>query len=113
MGGAAARAFEAELVHRIAELLTVFGLVDDLSIGPDHLDAIFGQGAVSFERQSAVQRGLAAHGGQKRVWAFLFDDLGDDLRGDRLDIGRVGHVGIGHDRGGIGIDQHDPIALSA
>ncbi len=43
--------------------------------------------------------------------AFLLDDLGDDLRRDRLDIGGVGQVRIGHDGGRIGIDQHDPIAL--
>ena len=30
---------------------------------------------------------------------------------DRLDIGGVGQIRIGHDRGRIGIDQHDPVAL--
>jgi len=33
--------------------------------------------------------------------------------GDRLDIGPVRHVGIGHDGGGIGIDEDDSIALRA
>ena len=42
---------------------------------------------------------------------LLLDDLGDDLRRDRLDIGGVGQIRIGHDRGRIGIDQHDPVAL--
>jgi hypothetical protein len=41
----------------------------------------------------------------------LLDDLGDHLRRDRLDIGRVGQIRIGHDRRRIGIDQDDPIAL--
>ena len=32
---------------------------------------------------------------------------------DRLDIGAVGHVRIGHDRRRIGIDEDDPVALVA
>ena len=43
--------------------------------------------------------------------ALLRDDLGDDLRRDRLDIGRVRQIRIGHDGRRIGIDQHDPVAL--
>ena len=67
-------------------------------------------------RQRAVQRGLAAHGRQQRKAAgndvaFLLDDLGDDLRRDRLDIGRIGQFRIGHDGGRIGIDQDDAVAL--
>ena len=37
--------------------------------------------------------------------------LRDDLRRDRLDIGRVGQVRVGHDGRRIGIDQNDPVAL--
>ena len=33
------------------------------------------------------------------------DDLLDDINRDRLNISAIGHVGIGHDRGRIGIDQ--------
>ncbi len=62
------------------------------------------------------ERGLAAHGRQQREAAgndvaLLLDDLGDDLGRDRLDIGRVGEVGIGHDRRRVRIHQHDPVAL--
>ena len=32
-----ARAFEADLVHRLAEALAVLGLLDRLGIGADHL----------------------------------------------------------------------------
>ena len=31
----------------------------------------------------------------------------------RLDVGHVGHAGIGHDRGRIGVDQHDLVAQAA
>ena len=66
---------------------------------------------ILLQRQRGVERGLPAHGRQQRVGPLLLDDLGDDLRRDRLDIGRVGQVRIGHDRGRVGIDQHDPVAL--
>ena len=70
------------------------------------------------QRQRAIERRLAAHGRQQREAAgdgvaLLGDDLGDDLGRDRLDIGAVRHVRIGHDRGGIGIDQDDAVALGA
>ena len=42
---------------------------------------------------------------------LLLDDLGDDLRRDRLDIGGVGQIRVGHDRRRIGVDQDDPVAL--
>jgi len=108
---AAARAFEPDLVHRLAEFLAVLGLVDRLSIGADHGDAIFLQHAHLVERQRAIERGLPAHGRQQRVRPFLGDDLFDDFWRDWLDIGRIGEFGIGHDRGRVRIDQHDAIAL--
>ena len=104
-------AFEADLGHGVAELQPVLGLVDDLGLGADHLDAVLGQHAGSFQRHRGVQRGLAAHGGQQGVGLLPGDDLLDDLRGDRLDVGGVGQSGIGHDRGRVGVDQDDPIAL--
>ena len=110
-GDAAACAFEADLVHRLAEALAVLGLVDRIGIGADHLHAVFLEGAVVEQGQRAVERGLPAHRGEHRVGAFLGDDLGDDFGRDRLDIGRVGHFRIGHDRGGVGVDQDDPVAL--
>jgi hypothetical protein len=41
------------------------------------------------------------------------DDLFHELRGDGFDIGGVRHVRIGHDGGGVGIDQYHPIAFLA
>ena len=111
IGDAAARAFEPDLVHRLAETLAVLGLVDRIGIGADHLHAVFLESAVVEQRQRAVERGLPAHRRQHRVGALLGDDLGDDLGRDRLDIGRVGHFRIGHDRGRVGVDQDDPVTL--
>ena len=111
-----ARRLEADLVHRVAEALAILGLVDRVGGGADHLDVELVEGALLAQRERAVQRGLAAHGRQQREAAgddvaFLLDDLGDDLRRDRLDVGGVRQLRIGHDRRRIGIHQHDAIAL--
>ena len=34
------------------------------------------------------------------------------LPADRLDVGRICHLGIGHDGSGIGIDEHDVVAVA-
>ena len=44
---------------------------------------------------------------------LLRDDLLDHLPGDRLDVGGVGHLRVGHDRRRIRVDQHDAIAFLA
>jgi hypothetical protein len=65
-------------------------------------------------RASAVLSAVwPPHGRQQRVRPLLGDDLLDHLRRDRLDVGGVGDVGIGHDRRRVRIDQHDPVALGA
>ena len=99
-------------VHRLAEQLAVLGLVDRLGVRADHLDAVFLQHAALVQRQRGVQRGLAAHRRQQRVGALgVRDDLGDDVGRDRLDIGGVGQLRVGHDRRRVGVDQNDPVAL--
>ena len=104
---------EADAVHRLAEELAVLGHLDGLALGADQLDAELGEHAHVVERQRGVEAGLAAHRRQERVGALLLDDLGDDLRGDRLDVGGVGHLRVGHDRRGVGVDQDDAVALLA
>ena len=111
-----ARRREPDLGHRLAKQLAVLGLVDGVGGGADHRDVEFVEHAHLAQRQRGVERGLPAHGRQQREAAgndvaLLLDDLGDDLRRDRLDIGRVRQIRIGHDGRRIGIDQDDPIAL--
>src|SRR5699024_8908179 len=48
---------------------------------------------------------------QDSVGALALDDLLDHLGGDRLDVGGVGELGVGHDRRGVGVDEHDPDPL--
>ena len=111
-----ARRLQADPGHRLAEAFAVLGLVDRVGGRADHLDVELVEHAHPAQRQRGVERGLPAHGRQQREAAgndvaLLLDDLGDDLRRDRLDVGRVGEIRVGHDRRRIGVDQHDPVAL--
>ena len=104
---------EADLDHRFLELLAIFGLVDDVGSCADHLDAELCEDAVLVQVHRGVEAGLAAERRQQGVGAFLLDDLGDDFPGDRLDVGAVGRLRVGHDGGGIGVDEDDGVALFA
>ena len=110
---AALRALEPDAGHGLAEELAILGHLDGMGIGPDHLDAQRLEPAGAVQRHGGVEGGLAAHGGQQSIGALALDDARDDLRGDRLDIGGVGQLRVGHDGRRIGIDQDDPIALLA
>ena len=96
----------ADLLHGVLEALTVLGLPDGLGAGAQELHVVLGQDALLVEVHGQVETGLSAQGGQDRVGPLLLDDLGH--RGDvqRLDIDVVGDVLVGHDGGGVGVDQH-------
>ena len=113
VGEARCRRLQADGAHRLAEQLAVLRLVDGVGVGADHLDAEFVEDAHLLQRQGGVEGRLPAHGRQQGVGTLLLDDLGDDLGRDRLHIGGVGEIGIGHDRRRVRIDQDDPVALFA
>ena len=71
------------------------------------------QHAVSSQIHGHVQAGLPAQRGQQRIRPLALDDLGHDLPSQRLDVGPVRRLRIGHDRGRIRVDQHDLVALFA
>ena len=82
-------------------------------IGPDQLDAVLGEHAVLRELDGEVQRGLAAERGEERVGSLARDDLRERHGVQRLEVGRVGPLGVGHDRGRVRVHEHDPVALAA
>jgi hypothetical protein len=63
------------------------------------------------EIECAVESRLPAHRRQQRVGPFERDDLLDHLPVDGLDIRRIGHFRIGHDRRRIRIYEHDAVAF--
>ena len=58
-----------------------------------------------------VEGGLSAHGGKQRVGPFFFDDQCHPFGGDRLHVGTVRHLGVGHDCGWVRVYQHHLVSL--
>ena len=104
---------ESDLGHGLFELLAVFGGVDRLGARADHFDAEALELAAAHELHREVERRLTPEGRQQRVGALAFDDVDQHVGVEGLHVGRVGRRGVGHDRGGIGVDEHDAIALGA
>ena len=98
----------AHLVHDLLEEFPVLPALDGVDVRTDEFHAVALEYAVFRQRHSRVQRGLSAEGGQQRIGALLLDDLFDHLGGDRLDVGGVGELRVGHDRRRVAVDQHDP-----
>ena len=97
----------ADLLHRVAEQQPILGDLDRLDLRADQLDAVLLERAVLAERDREVQRRLPADGRQQRVGPLLLDDLGQDLGRQRLDVGAVGDLRVGHDRRRVAVDEHD------
>ena len=105
---------EADAEHRLLEDLPVFRGCDRFGIGADHLRlARHADQAALEELHRDVQAGLAAERRQHRIGLLAVDDRRDDLPGERLDVGGVGEVRVGHDRRRVRVGEDDAIALLA
>ncbi len=105
------RALEADVAHGVLEQEAVFGLLDGVDLGADQLDAVAVEHARLGQFHREVQAGLAAHGGEQGVGPFLADHFFEEGHGERLDVGAVGEVGVGHDGGRVGIHQDHLVAV--
>ena len=72
---------------------------------------MFLENSAMHELHGGIQRSLAAEGRQEGVRLLPLDDLFNHLRGDRLDVGPVGKLRIGHDRGRIGVHENHLVSL--
>jgi len=104
---AAFRHVGADFLHRVAELQAVFGERDRLDRGANQLDAVLLQRAQLRQRNREVQRGLAADGRQHGIRALALDDFLEHVRRQRLDVGPIRNLRIGHDRRRIAVDEDD------
>ena len=98
---------------QILEYLTVFPALDGLERGADQFDVVFLQDSLLVQSHRSVQSGLSAEGGQNRVGFLFGNNRFQHRRGDRLDIRLVSKPGIGHDGGGVRIDQNHADSLFA
>ena len=109
-----ARHLEADLDHRLLELLAVLGGGDRLGVGADHLGLAGHADQAALEQlHRHVEPRLAAERRQHGVGLLALDDRRQHLPGERLDVGGVGEVGVGHDRGRVRVGQDDAVALLA
>ena len=61
--------------------------------------------------QRAIERGLAAHGGQNGVGPLFGNYFFNRLPSDGLDVGHIGCGRVGHDRGRVTVDQNNLVAF--
>ena len=111
--GARRRHGETDLLHRDLEPLPVFGGLDGVDARADQLDAELVEHAGLVQLDREVERGLPAERRQQRVGPFDLDHPPQRLDVERLDVGRVGELGVGHDRRRVRVHEHDAVALFA
>ena len=98
--------------HGILEDLPVLGLVDGVGVGADEPDVVGGQEALVGQLHGDGQASLSSQTRQKAVGLGFLNDALDGLGGQGLQVHRVGHGAVGHDRCRVGVDQHGLHALS-
>ena len=113
LGDAALRHLDANLLHRVAEEQAILGHLDRVDLRANQLHAVLLQDAALVQRHREVERRLAADRRQHRVGPLLLDDLFDHLGRERLDVGLIRQLRVGHDRRRVAVDQHDLEPLGA
>ena len=93
------------------ERLAVLGGGDGVGLGPDQLHPVAVEHPGPGQLHGQVERRLAAQGGQQGVGPLPLDDPLQHLGVEGLDVGGVGQLGVGHDRGRVRVGQDHPVAL--
>jgi hypothetical protein len=102
---------EPDAHHGFFKQFPIFGLLDGVHLGADQFDVVFRQTSPFVKGDRQVQRCLAAQGGQNHLGFFFLDNPFHHRRNQRFHVGGVGKLGIGHNRGRVGVDEHHPVAL--
>ena len=100
-----------DLLHGVLEHLPVLGLVDGLGRGAQQPHVVALQEALLGQLHGEGQARLAAKAGEDAVGLFLLDDALDGGQVQGLDIDFIRHGLVGHNGGGVGVDQHDLDAI--
>ena len=104
------------LAHRLEHLfegLAVFGLADCVDRRAEHPDPVPVEHACIREVGREVEARLTTQSRQQRVGSLALDDPLYRLNRQRLEVHAVGDFFVGHDRGGVRVDQHGLDALFA
>jgi hypothetical protein len=103
----------AELGQHVAEELAVFGTADGLQGRAEKAHVVLLEDSGVREVDGEVQPRLAAERREETLRAFALDDAFEDGDGERLDVHAVGDVEVGHDGGGVRVDEDAAHALFA
>ena len=107
------RHFEANFPAGILEPEAVFGDFDSAQRRANHFHFVFFEDAALGEFHGKIERGLAADCGKQSIGLFARDDFLQIFPGQRLDVGAMGHFGVSHDGGRVGVDENDVVAFAA
>ena len=91
--------------------MPVLGLPNGLCAGTDQNTTIPLENSCLMKAPGLRSTSLPTQGWQYGIWLLDSEDLLDNLDSNRLDIGAVSHLRVGHDRRRIGVDQHNLISL--
>ena len=94
-----------QLLHGLLEQLAVLGAVNSLGLAGQQTDARAVQVARAGQLHGEVQAHLAAQIGQHGVRLFKIEDPLHDFEGHGLNVNMVGHIRVGHDGSGVGVEQ--------
>ena len=111
MSQSRARRFQPDAAHGAIEFFSIFCLINGFFRRPDHFHTEARQNPLGVELQCTVQRGLPTHRGQNRIRSLSLYNARNGLPLDGLDVCRIRHGGVSHNRGGIGIYENDPVTL--
>jgi len=92
--------------HGILEQLPVLSLFYSLQRCSQQPYPVFFQNTFICQLHRQVQSGLPSQCRQKSIGALPFNNPGHTLPGEGLNVNLVSYSRIGHDGGGVGVDQH-------
>src|SRR5699024_10468146 len=102
--------FAADGFYDVLELLTVFTAFDSIDVCADELDIVLFKDASTIQLDCGIKCCLTAQGCQDGInrvsfFAFLDQDLLDEVWLNRFHIGVVSELGVGHDGCRVGVNQ--------
>ena len=101
----------SDALHQILKLLTPFGIADGSRRCAQKRHSVGRQKSGLLQLHTKVQAGLPAQSGKYAVRLLLFDNLFQDLHGQRFNVYLICNIFVRHNGGGIRIYQNDLHAL--
>ena len=105
--------FAAGFLYNFLEKLSVFTAIDCFQRSSDKLHIIFFQNAGFAQSDRSVKRSLPSQSRKKRVGTLFCDNPLENFGINRLDVCRIRHLRVSHNRSRIRVDQNNANAFFA